>query len=240
MYKEIKEENSRRAKMLRAEFDPVTGKDAPGERVLLHIPDFALKDQWVPKEMMENTLVKNILKYGSIKKFIKEHPFEDSSPDYHAVELTLRRLRHKYDFIHWAYMCIRIKAKTGGRVRFKLNYAQIQVLLKCEELRKSGKPIDIIICKARQWGGSTFSIFYQMWLALKWKESHSFVVAAQNKTVAKSIVRMLTKAVKSYPAWDLGLPEEETLQLANVDDTCYEFRDSHKQRVRDHDICIHL
>ena len=71
MYKEIKEENSRRAKMLRAEFDPVTGKDAPGERVLLHIPDFALKDQWIPKEMMENTLVKNILKYGSIKKFIK-------------------------------------------------------------------------------------------------------------------------------------------------------------------------
>lgn len=238
MYKEIKEENSRRAKMLRAEFDPVTGKDAPGERVLLHIPDFALKDQWIPKEMMENTLVKNILKYGSIKKFIKEHPFEDSSPDYHAVELMLRRLRHKYDFIHWAYMCIRIKAKTGGRVRFKLNYAQIQVLLKCEELRKSGKPIDIIICKARQWGGSTFSIFYQMWLALKWKESHSFVVAAQNKTVAKSIVRMLTQAVKSYPAWDLGLPEEETLQLANVDDTCYEFRDSHKQRVRDHDIYV--
>lgn len=238
MYKEIKEENSRRAKMLRAEFDPVTGKDAPGERVLLHIPDFALKDQWIPKEMMENTLVKNILKYGSIKKFIKEHPFEDSSPDYHAVELMLRRLRHKYDFIHWAYMCIRIKAKTGGRVRFKLNYAQIQVLLKCEELKKSGKPIDIIICKARQWGGSTFSIFYQMWLALKWKESHSFVVAAQNKTVAKSIVRMLTQAVKSYPAWDLGLPEEETLQLANVDDTCYEFRDSHKQRVRDHDIYV--
>lgn len=238
MYKEIKEENSRRAKMLRAEFDPVTGKDAPGERVLLHIPDFALKDQWVPKEMMENTLVKNILKYGSIKKFIKEHPFEDSSPTYHEVELMLRRLRHKYDFTHWAYMCIRIKAKKGGRVRFKLNYAQIKVLLKCEVLRKAGKPIDIIICKARQWGGSTFSIFYEMWLALKWKESHSFVVAAQNKTVAKSIVRMLTQAVKSYPAWDLGLPEGETLQLANVDDTCYEFRDSHKQRVRDHDIYV--
>lgn len=238
MYKEIKEENNRRAKLLRAEFDPVTGKDAPGERVLLHIPDFALKDQWVPKEMMENTLVKNILKYGSIKKFIKEHPFEDSSPTYHEVELMLRRLRHKYDFTHWAYMCIRIKAKKGGRVRFKLNYAQIKVLLKCEVLRKAGKPIDIIICKARQWGGSTFSIFYEMWLALKWKESHSFVVAAQNKTVAKSIVRMLTQAVKSYPAWDLGLPEGETLQLANVDDTCYEFRDSHKQRVRDHDIYV--
>ena len=238
MYKDIIEENNRRTKMLRAEFDPITGKDAPCERVLLHIPDFALKDQWVPKEMMENSLIKNILKYGSIKKFINEHPFEYSHPDYHEVELMLRRLRHKYDFIHWAYMCIRIKAKTGGRVRFKLNYAQIKVFLKCEELRKSGKPIDIIICKARQWGGSTFSIFYQMWLALKWKESHSFVVAAQNKTVAKSIVRMLTQAVKSYPAWDLGLPEDESLQLANVDDTCYEFRDSHKQRVRDHDIYV--
>lgn len=237
-YKEIIAENAVRMKMLRAEFDPITGKDAPGDRVLLHIPDFALKDQWVPKEMMENTLVKNIVSYGGIKKFIKDYPFEEYVPDYHEVELMLRRLRHKYDFIHWAYMCIRIKAKMGGRVRFKLNYAQIKVLEKCEELRKAGKPIDIIICKARQWGGSTFSIFYQMWLALKWKESHSFVVAAQNKTVAKSIVRMLTQAVKSYPAWDLGLPEEESLQLANVDDTCYEFRDSNKQRVRDHDIYV--
>ena len=225
-------------KMLRADFDPVTGEGAPGDRVLLHIPDFALKKQYIPKEMMENTLVKNIVRYGGIKKFLKEHPFEDYAPDYHEVELLLRRIRHKYDFIHWAYMCIRIKAKTGGRVRFKLNYAQIKVLEKCEELRKKGKPIDIIICKARQWGGSTFSIFYQMWLALKHKESHSFVVAAQNKTVAKSIVRMLTQAVKSYPAWDLGLPEEESLQLANVDDTCYEFRDSNKQRVRDHDIYV--
>ena len=237
-YKSIIEENNIRMKRLRAEFDPVSGKDAPLERELLRISDFALKDQWVPKEMMNNTLVKNIAKYGSIKKFINEHPFEDDVPTYHEVELMLRRLRHKYDFVHWAYMCIKIKAKTGGRVRFKLNYAQIKVLERCEELRKGGKPIDIIICKARQWGGSTFSIFYQMWLALKWKESHSFVVAAQNKTVAKSIVRMLTQAVKSYPAWDLGLPEEEKLELANVDDTCYEFRDSHKQRVRDHDIYV--
>ena len=237
-YKSIIEENSIRLKKLRAEFDPVTGKDAPLERELLHISDFALKDQWVPKEMMNNTLVRNIIKYGSIKKFLKEHPFEDDVPTYHEVELQLRRIRNKHDFAHWAYMCIRIKAKTGGRVRFKLNYAQIKVLEKCEALRKSGQPIDIIICKARQWGGSTFSIFYQMWLALKWKESHSFVVAAQNKTVAKSIVRMLTQAVKSYPAWDLGLPEGEKLELANVDDTCYEFRDSHKQRVRDHDIYV--
>jgi hypothetical protein len=123
-------------------------------------------------------------------------------------------------------------------VRFKLNYAQVKVFERCEALRKAGEPIDIIICKARQWGGSTFSIFYQMWLALKWKESHSFVVAAQNKTVAKSIVRMLTQAIKTYPAWDLGLPEEEKLSLANVDDTCYELRDSNKQRVRDHDIYV--
>lgn len=225
-------------KKLRAEFDPITGKDAPLERELLHISDFALKDQWVPKEMMKNTLVRNIIKYGSIKKFLKEHPFEDDVPTYHEVELQLRRIRNKHDFAHWAYMCIKIKAKTGGRIRFKLNYAQIKVLEKCEELRKAGLPIDIIICKARQWGGSTFAIFYQMWLALKWRESHSFVVAAQNKTVAKSIVRMLTQAVKSYPAWDLGLPEGEKLELANVDDTCYEFRDSHKQRVRDHDIYV--
>jgi hypothetical protein len=233
----ILEENEARMKRLRAEFDPVTGKDAPGDRVLLHIPDFALPDQWVPKEMLENKLIKNIIKYGSIQDFIDGYPF-DAAPSFHEVEVQIRRLRHKYDFINWAYMCIKIKAKTGGRVRFKLNYAQIQVLALCEHLRKSGLPIDIIICKARQWGGSTFSIFYQMWLAFKWRESHSFVVAAQNKTVAKSIVRMLTQAMKTYPAWDIGLPENEKLTLSNVDDTCYELRDSRKLRVRDHDIYV--
>lgn len=238
IYSSILAENEIRKKKLQADFDPVTGADAPGERVLLHIPDFALPDQWVPVEMMRNTLVKNILKYGSIRKFISNHPFEDAPPTFEDVEKQLRRIRHKHDFIHWAYMCIRIKAKKGGRVRFKLNYAQVIVFLECEALRKAGRPIDIIICKARQWGGSTFSIFYQMWLALKWKESHSFVVAAQNKTVAKSIVRMLTQAIKTYPAWDLGLPDGEKLQLANVDDTCYELRDSKKQRIRDHDIYV--
>lgn len=231
-------ENGVRLKRLHAEYDPVTGKDAPGDRKLLHISDYALPDQWVPKEMFRNKLVKNILKYGSIQNFIDNHPFKDEPPTYHEVELQLRRIRHKYDFINWAFMCIKIKAKRGGRIRFKLNYAQIRVFLKCEELRKAGLPIDIIICKARQWGGSTFSIFYQMWLALKWRESHSFVVAAQNKTVAKSIVRMLTQAMKTYPAWDIGLPENEKLTLANVDDTCYELRDSKKQRVRDHDIYV--
>ena len=234
----ILEENEVRLKRLNAEYDPITGKDAPGDRVLLHIPDFALPDQWVPKEMLNNKLVNNILEYGSIQQFIDEYPFEDEPPTFHEVEIQLRRIRHKYDFINWAYMCIKIKAKKGGRVRFKLNYAQLQVLAVCEALRKSGQPIDIIICKARQWGGSTFSIFYQMWLALKWRESHSFVVAAQNKTVAKSIVRMLTQAMKTYPAWDLGLPDNEKLSLANVDDTCYELRDNKKQRVRDHDIYV--
>lgn len=234
----ILEENEVRLKRLNAEYNPITGKDAPGDRVLLHIPDFALPDQWVPKEMLNNKLVNNILEYGSIQQFIDEYPFEDEPPTFHEVETQLRRIRHKYDFINWAYMCIKIKAKKGGRVRFKLNYAQLKVLAVCEALRKSGVPIDIIICKARQWGGSTFSIFYQMWLALKWRESHSFVVAAQNKTVAKSIVRMLTQAMKTYPAWDLGLPENEKLSLANVDDTCYELRDSKNQRVRDHDIYV--
>lgn len=238
IYDSIIKENEVRRKKLIADFDPISGKGAPGERTLLEIPDFALPKQYVPVAMMDNPLVKNILHYGSIKAFINKYPFEGSAPSYHDVEIKLRQIRHKYDFTHWAYMCIRIKAKTGGRVRFKLNYAQIQVLLKCEELRASGKPIDIIICKARQWGGSTFSIFYQMWLALKWKASHSFVVAAQNKTVAKSIVRMLTQAMKSYPAWDIGLPEGEKISLVNVDDTCYELRDSNKQRLRDHDIYV--
>lgn len=210
----ILEENERRWAILRADYDPVTGKGAPGNRVELRIPDFAIPVQYVPERMLKNKFVNEIVKAGSIAKFLADYPDDPKIKTPHDVEKELRRIRHKYDFLFWAWFCIRIKAKKGGRVRFKLNYPQLLVLQECEKLREAGVPIDIIILKARQWGGSTFCIFYQAWLLFKWDHYHSFSVAAHVQTAAETIVKMLKRAMKKYPAWDLGLPEDASLHFA--------------------------
>ena len=210
----ILKENEERWKTLKADYNPVTGEGLPGDRVKLEIPDFAIPVQYVPRRMLRNKFVHEIIKAGSIEKFLEKHPNDRKINTPHKVELELRRIRHKYDFPFWAYFCIKIKAKEGGRVRFKLNYPQLIVLQECEKLREAGLPIDIIITKARQWGGSTFCIFYQAWLLFKWDHFHSFSVAAHVQTAAETIVKMLKRAMADYPAWDLGLSEMASLHFA--------------------------
>lgn len=201
---------------LQADYDPITGKDAPcfEKRVRLHIPDFAIPEQYVPESMMKNAFVHELVKCKTVKRLLEKHPNDPRIRTPHDVELLLRRLRHKYDHVFWLYFCIHIDAKLGGRVRFKLNRAQIETFKLCEELRLAGVPINIVIDKARQWGGSTFCLFYQLWLTIHWDPYHSFVVAAHVEQASINIITMFTNALNEYPAWDLGLPEGEKVMLA--------------------------
>ena len=206
--------NDKRWETLRADYDPVTGKGAPGEREELRISDFAIPVQYVPKKMMRNAFVSELAKCGSIEKFLAEHPDDPEIRTPHDVEIVLRRLRHKYDYTFWAFFCFPIIAKTGKDINFKLNYPQLEVNQIVDEQIEKQEPIDIIIVKARQWGGSTYCISKQAHILFKLDHYHSFVVAAHVNGAAENILRMLKKAVAAYPAWDLGLPEGETLQLA--------------------------
>lgn len=210
----IVNENKRRLKALKAEYDPITGEGALGERVKLKLSDYHIPLQYVPVEMMELALVQELKKAGSIAKFINTHKWQKKAPTVAAVAEKLNDLREQYDFQYWAYTQIHIDDKElRGLIRFKLNYAQIVVLTECEKLRKAGKPINIIICKARQWGGSTFSIFYQWWIAIKWKPSHCFSVCAQVNGTAVSITRMLNTAFNHYNAKSLGVKGQLKMSL---------------------------
>ena len=227
-YKQILEENEKRWKRLRAEYDPVTGEGVEeltgNKRVKLEIPDFAIPVQYVPERMLENELVKGIVEAGGIKKYIKSHTWETSTPTPLDIERELRRIRHKYDFTFWAYFCIRIKHKTAKRrIRFTLNLPQLVVLGICERMMADGVPISLIILKARQWGGSTLSFFIQFWLQTKWNEFHSFAIAAHTSSASETILTMLKRTIKDYPAWDLGLPDGTELHLAPADSTGHAF-----------------
>lgn len=236
----ILKENERRKVELRADYDAVTGEGAVGERVKLTLSDFPIPVQYIPKEMAEVELVQGLLKAGSIAGFINAHPWKKKAPTVASVADTLVDLREKYDFQYWAYTQIRIDDKElRGLIPFKLNFAQIVVLTECEKLRKADKPINIIICKARQWGGSTFSIFYQCWIALKWKPSHYFAVCAQVNGTAISITRMLNTAFRHYNAKSLGVKGQ--LKMTPVPKTSeFIFRDSIGQdrQIRNNRISI--
>ena len=228
IYKQILQENEKRWKRLRAEYDPVTGEGIEeltgNKRVKLEIPDFAIPVQYVPERMMENELVKGIVEAGGIKKYIKSRTWETKAPTPFDIERELRRIRHKYDFAHWAFFCIRIKHKTAKRrIRFKLNLPQLIVLGICERMMEQGVPISLIILKARQWGGSTFCFFFQFWLQTKWNEFHSFAIAAHTSSASETILTMLKRTIKDYPAWDLGLQDGCELHLAPADSTGHAF-----------------
>lgn len=228
IYNQIIEENEKRLKHLQADYDPVTGEgldELLGEkRVRLEISDFAIPVQYVPKEMMENKLVRDVAKAGSIDKYIAKKKWKYGVPTHLEIERRIRRIRHKHDFCHWAYFCIWIKhKKLKKRVRFKLNLPQLIVLAKCEELRRAGEPIALIILKARQWGGSTFCFFYQVWLQFKWNEFHSFAIAAHTSSASETILNMLKRSIHDYPAWDLGLEDGTELRLAPADTSGHAF-----------------
>lgn len=238
-------ENDRRLKRLRAEYDPVTGDglaELLGEkRVKLYIQDFAVPEQWVPAEMMENELVKGVKKAGSIDKYIEKTKWETGKPTHLDIERHLRRVRHKYDFCHWAYFCIKIRHKKLRRkVRFKLNLPQLVALEKCEKMRRAGVPISLIILKARQWGGSTFCFFYQVWLQFKWNEFHSFAIAAHTSSASNTILKMLSRTIAEYPPWDLGLPDGTILKLSPTDTSGHAFavKDSYGKQILEGEIFV--
>lgn len=214
---EILSENEERLKSLNADFDPITGEGAPGDRAHLCILDFPIPVQNVPVQMLEDPLIKKIQQCGSIQHYLETtDDFDDCEelPTVDDMRMMVFRIRFSEDFAFWAYYEIRIEDKrTGKMVPFKLNNPQIIVLDICEEMRRAGKPINLIICKARQWGGSTFCIFYQQWLGLYCVEKHSFAVCAQTKSVAGNITKMLMRAMETFDAWSLGLPSQEKLEI---------------------------
>ena len=221
-------ENARRRERLMAGYDPVTGEGLDallGERrVRLEISDFAIPVQWVPEGMMANRLVRDVAEAGSIDAYIKGRRWEYGVPSHLEIERRIRRIRHRHDFCHWAYFCVWIKhKKLKRRVRFTLNLPQLTVLAKCEEMRRAGEPIALIILKARQWGGSTLCFFYQVWLQFKWNEFHSFAIAAHTSSASETILNMLKRSILDYPAWDLGLPDGTALRLAPADSSGHAF-----------------
>lgn len=209
---EIVQENAKRNAEIYAKFDPISGKGSVGERERVHIIDFPIKVQYLPVEMMKIPLVKCLVQYGSIDAFLEsinkeEHNGENceySKEDYETDRLKVIqqfvRLRCRYDFPFWAAFYVYIKNKGGGEdVLFRLTRPQRRFVERLERLRKAGKPIRLVLLKARQWGGSTTSQIYMAWLQLVHKVGLNSLIIAHQGAGSDEIKDMFDRMIKTYP-----------------------------------------
>ena len=198
---DILQENERRRAILFAPFEPISGEGSIGTRAAVSIPDYPIPTQYLPTEMMDEPMVKALMKAGTVEKFIcKELKMPFTEDAYRTVVEQFTRLRSQYDFPFWAAAFVYIKRKGGGSdVLFNLTFPQRKFVERLETLRKAGKPIRLVMLKARQWGGSTTSQLYMAWLQLVHMVGLNSLIIAHQGTGSDEIKDMFDKMINAYP-----------------------------------------
>lgn len=195
-------ENKRRNDEIYAPFNPITGRGSVGEREKIFIEDFPLRVQYLPIEMLKIPLVKQLIEAGSIDAFLEEIGADEENYESDRDKLIQQfvRLRCRYDFPFWAAMFVYIKNKGGGEdVLFRLTRPQRRFVERLEIRRRAGKPIRIVLLKARQWGGSTTSQIYMAWLQLVHKVGLNSLIIAHQGAGSDEIKDMFDRMINSYP-----------------------------------------
>lgn len=150
--------------------------------------------------MEEKPIIKEILRENERRKLEVAAQAVAVKQNLPAEDVAGRRRRCREDFTYWAETCVRIKDKMSGcMVPFRLNAPQRRVAAVFERERQAGRPIRVIMLKARQWGGSTLVQMYMAWIQCTQAEHwHSLVCAQVGKTAA-SIRGMYDEMLRTYP-----------------------------------------
>ena len=197
----IIKENERRNAVVYAKFDPISGEGSVGEREKVAIDDFPIHTQWLPVEMLRVPLVRQLVECGSVRAFLTDNlNVKYTEEDRLKVVEQFVRIRCRYDFAFWAAVFVYIKRKGGGEdILFRLSRPQRRFVERLERLRKAGKPIRIVLLKARQWGGSTVSQLYMAWLQLVHKVGLNSLIIAHQGAGSDEIKDMFDRMIKAYP-----------------------------------------
>lgn len=175
--REMITENSRRRAALEDHFDPVRGIGCSGDRIEVDTPVEGLPRAFIPREMADD-------------------------PQYAVAtgQQQWMTLRCRHDFEYWCVTCARVKHKTlGNDVAFRLNRPQRRVAAMMEAGRRAGRPIRLIMLKARQWGGSTLVQMYMAWIQSCHRRNWHSLICAHVKDAAAGIRGMYTKMLANYP-----------------------------------------
>ena len=195
---DILKENDARLAAINAKFNPITGENSVGERFVFELKDFPIKVQYLPVSMRKVPLVKQLKKAGSIAAFLSK--IGGDNGDRLKVIEQFVRLRYEHDFPFWAASNVYIKAKGGGEdILFKLNRPQRRLIACFENMRLAGKPIRLVLLKARQWGGSTATQIYIAWLQLVHKVGLNSLIVGHVKDASTEVKDMFDRMIEQYP-----------------------------------------
>jgi hypothetical protein len=193
-------DNARRQERNNRIFNPITGEGSIGERKEVVIDDFPLPRQWLPRTMLSVPLIRKLVRLGTIQALLQELHSTDLEEDRRKVVQQIVRIRILHDFAFWAALLVYIKSKGGGDdVLFRLTRPQRKFVERLEAMRLAGKPIRIVLLKARQWGGSTTSQLYMAWLQLVHRRGLNSLIIAHQSSGSEEIQDMFTRMISYYP-----------------------------------------
>lgn len=187
-------ENRRRNQKLDAPYNPVTGEGSPISRTEVMFLDFGIH-VLLPVTMVRVPWIAQLIQLGTFTDYAKKigaTPID--------VFMAYTQERYIHDFEYWAFQNIKIQDKrTLETIPFKLNQPQRKTLVEYENDRVSSRPIRAIIDKARQWGGSTLTEIYMMWIQQCHKTNWHMAICAQDDSAARNITAMYSRAAEMYP-----------------------------------------
>ena len=192
-------ENTRRSKLyFRKDYDPVKGDKEQEVVPRIKISIWG-ETMWLPDSMKSNNVIKLILN----KQIFEIEKQIDDKADFKRQILTgITQDRLGEDFEFWAATCAKIQDKLTKRmIPFILNRGQRKLLRRYEKQRLAGKPIRVILVKARQWGGSTLTQIYMLWLQLYHYENWHSAIISQLQPQAVNIRNMLSKVILNLPKY---------------------------------------
>lgn len=215
MLHSILKEDERRTKARSIPYDPISGAMSPGNRFVITIPELEPSEIHLPVAMQA---------LPEVKALINHKALTDVFPG--SLENARRRwfeLRCRFDFPFWAYKCIRIKQKDGGPldIPFLLNAPQRKLIGEFEKMREADMPIRIVLLKARQWGGSTATQIYMLWIQLMRRKGFNSLIVGHQHSSTEEVIDMAKTALDYYPnslLTDDGtpMPEKEKVYLGST------------------------
>ena len=196
-------ENYRRHAVMNALYDPLTGEGSSIARDRL---TFSCKGETIsfmaPHSMLVHPFIKQLSLVGSIEKLLSDAGEEITEASILELFSMVPSIRFDHDFEYWAYTNVKIQDKeTKLSIPFRLNRAQRKLLHKLEEMRLAGKPIRIILLKARQWGGSTLTQIYMCWIQNRHKMGWHSSIVTDVEEQARNIRNMYANVAKQYPSF---------------------------------------
>ena len=197
------QENEERKQKLFPTFDQITGEGCPGDRVWIDITDLTSEGvHWyVPRPLIEqDELWRNLAIVKSIRNLCMVIYGRYNNDLRNTLIPFVLQARAKHDYLYFAEAYWRIRPKDfGDDIPFRLRAIQVELLMEMEEQRLAGKPIRVIVLKARQLGVSTFVDSYMGWYQIMWEKSKDSLIVGHQSDSTVEVEDMYTKAINALP-----------------------------------------